>query len=521
MDSLSIENAMNGLVNGRIRIPAFQRGFVWDADRVAFLMDSLYKGYPYGSLLFWRTKKPLRTEGKIGPYELPAKDPQYPIDYVLDGQQRLTSIFGVFQTTLPPMEVEGWLPIYFDLSAPEDAQESQFLALKDEEVDSNRHFPLNVLFDAPAYRAQTRNLEESTALRLDEMQKKFLQVSLPVQTFETEEPSQVAIVFERVNRLGTPLDALQLLAAWSWSEEFDLREQFELLSSELRPFGFDSVSEDPNLLLRCCAAVIAHDASPAALMSLRGATVRSRFQEIRNGIEGAIDFVKGNFHAASLKSIPFSTILVPLSVFFAVEGSKSVKCTGHQRKMLERWFWRTCFARRYSSGVLRNLKIDIEEMGVLRASENDSRLGEFACSVTPEFFLDNSLNVGTVNTKTFILLLARENPLSFVGGQPVALDEVLRDYNRSEYHHIYPREFLKDSPEINENALANFAFISAIDNKIIGGAPPSVYKARMDDGRFEEICDRAILPENTWNDNAEDFLKERAGLLVGKAQEVI
>jgi uncharacterized protein with ParB-like and HNH nuclease domain len=89
--ALSIDDALSSLLGGRIRIPAFQRGFVWDADRVAFFMDSLYKGYPFGSLLFWRTRQPLRTERKLGPYELPPGDPDYPIDYVLDGQQRLTS----------------------------------------------------------------------------------------------------------------------------------------------------------------------------------------------------------------------------------------------------------------------------------------------------------------------------------------------------------------------------------------------------------------------------------------------
>ncbi|MFE4754474.1 DUF262 domain-containing protein [Streptomyces mirabilis] len=521
MESLGIENVMNGLLNGRIRIPAFQRGFVWDADRVAYLMDSLYKQYPYGSLLFWRTKKPLRTERNVGPYEIPVKDPEYPIDYVLDGQQRLTSIFGVFQTTLPALDVEGWLPIYFDLSATADAQESQFLALKDEEVDNDRHFPLSVLFDTTAYRAATRNLDEQVAIRLDEVQKRFLQVSLPVQTFETDDPSQVAIVFERVNRLGTPIDALQLLAAWSWSEEFDLREQFEILGSELRPFGFDSLSEDPNLLLRCCSAVIARDASPAALMSLNGASVRQRFQEIRNGIEGAIDFVKANFHCESLKSLPFSTVLVPLSVFFASEGSKSVKCNGAQREKIEKWFWRTCFARRYSSGVLRNLKTDIEEMVKLKEDPEKSKLGDFVCSVGPDFFLENSLNIGTVNTKTFILLLAREHPISFVGGQQVALDKVLRDYNRSEYHHIYPRDFLKNYSEVNENALANFAFISAIDNKILGGAAPSIYRSRMDEGKFDDICERAMLPDSTWADNPSEFFGARAEILSEKANEVI
>lgn len=519
---LSIENAINGLLNGRIRIPAFQRGFVWDADRVAFFVDSLYKGYPYGSLLFWRTKHPLRTERKLGPYQLPPGDPDYPIDYVLDGQQRLTSVFGVFQTSLPNEHTAGWIPIYFDLAADQDAQESQFFAVKDEEVDPVRHFPLNAIFSPAAYRAATRELDEATALRIDAMQKLFLQVSLPVQTFETDDQAKVAIVFERVNRLGIRLDALQLLTAWSWSEDFDLQEQFDVLSTELRPFGFDSVSEDPNLLLRCCAGVVAGDASPGALMSLNGAMVRNRFEEIRNGVRGAIDFLKNTLKVQSLKTLPYSTQLVPLSVFFAIPGSGSVKCSESQRRELERWFWRSCFSRRYSSGVLRNLKADIGEMVNLRR-DGKSSLSSFACEVSEDFFTSNSLISGTVNSKTFILLLAHQAPLSFVSGQPVALSEVLADYNRSEFHHVYPQKFLRDlgEPSDSVGCLANFAFISAIDNKVIGGDPPSVYRPRMAQDRMDDIVERAFLPEVMWNDDYAIFKTARAVLLTKAARELI
>lgn len=522
MPGLSIENAINSLHGGRIRIPAFQQGFVWDADRVAFFMDSLYKGYPFGSLLFWRTKQPLRTEGKLGPYELPPGDPDYPIDYVLDGQQRLTSIFGVFQTLLPEHAAEGWIPIYFDLSAEPDAQDSQFSPVKDEDLNPSRHFPLKTLFSPQAYRAATRNLDEPTALKIDAVQKQFLQVSLPVQTFETDDQARVAIVFERVNRLGIRLDALQLLTAWSWSEDFDLQEQFDSLANELTPFGFDSVSEDPNLLLRCCAAVVARDASPNALMSLNGGTVRTRFDEIRNGVRGAIDFLKTALKVQSLKTLPYSTHLVPLSAFFAIPGSGSVKVNEYQRRELEKWFWRTCFSRRYSSGVLRNLKTDIAEMVTLRKGEK-SEISKFSCDVNEDFFLTNTLITGAVNTKIFVLLLAQQAPLSFVGGQPIALAEVLSEYNRSEFHHIYPRAFLRgqgfDSTAIN--SLVNFAFISAIDNKILGGDAPSEYKPRMAQDRLDDIQIRAFLPANTWNDNYTAFQTERAKLLAAAAKNLI
>ena len=107
-DSYSIRQLLSLVSDGRIRIPAFQRGFVWEMDRVAYLMDSIYKRYPFGSLLFWRTKNKLATERKLGAFDLPNPKDDESINYVLDGQQRLTSIFSVFQTELEPTPDNEW-----------------------------------------------------------------------------------------------------------------------------------------------------------------------------------------------------------------------------------------------------------------------------------------------------------------------------------------------------------------------------------------------------------------------------
>ena len=168
-------------------VPA--RGFVWDAERVAFLMDSLYKGYPFGSIIIWRTKSQLRTERNLGPFELPDNDPDYPIDYALDGQQRLTSIFGVFQTDLAPIEDSdtSWTKIYFDFDAEEDLQESQFLALGDDEAVPGQHFPISTFFDSVAYRSATEPLDEDQVRRIDDVQAVFKEASIPTQIMETDD----------------------------------------------------------------------------------------------------------------------------------------------------------------------------------------------------------------------------------------------------------------------------------------------------------------------------------------------
>jgi uncharacterized protein with ParB-like and HNH nuclease domain len=128
MENLTIREILDSVYRGQIRIPAFQRGFVWEPDRVAFLIDSIYKGYPFGSLLFWRTNERLRTERKLGPFDLPEPQADFPIDYVLDGQQRVTSIFGVFQTELKGNS-ETWKDVFFDYQQVDDVQETQFFSL--------------------------------------------------------------------------------------------------------------------------------------------------------------------------------------------------------------------------------------------------------------------------------------------------------------------------------------------------------------------------------------------------------
>ncbi len=291
-EGLPIRKVIESITSGAIRIPAFQRGFVWDAEHVAYLMDSIYKGYPFGAVILWRTKEKLSSERNLGPFQLPEGRADYPVDYVLDGQQRITSIFGVFQSELEADGDDSWTNIYFDMDAASDLQESQFLALDDDAVDPKRHFPISTFFEVTAYRQATQGLTEAQAIEIDSVQAKFKEAVIPTQEIVTDDRAKVAIVFERVNRLGVELDVFQLLTAWTWSEDFDLQQRFADLTEELRPHGFSEVADDTNLLLRCCSAVVAGDASPTAFVNLKGNDVRDRFDDIENGIKGAIDFLK-------------------------------------------------------------------------------------------------------------------------------------------------------------------------------------------------------------------------------------
>lgn len=521
METLTIRRIIEQVERGQIRIPAFQRGFVWEPDRVAFLMDSVYKSYPYGSLLFWRTNETLKIEKRLGPFDLPEPQADYPIDYVLDGQQRITSLYATFQTAENIEQTEDWKDIYFDFSINDDAQECQFFALMPEEVDVEQHFPLRTLFDTTGYRQATRDFSDHLAERIDAMQSAFKEASIPIQIFRTDQSGTVAVIFERINRQGVPLDTMQLLSAWTWSEEFQLHAQFEELADELEDFGYSNSQVDENLLLRCASAVLVGNPKPEAVVEISGEEIRLRFDEVVNGIKGALDFLRANFEIQRIDNLPFQTILVPLSVFFAVSENREVLLDAQKRTQLVRWFWRTCFTRRYSSGVLRHLTEDIVAMLQLKGGQA-SNLGNFKSTVTPDFFLSNDFGIRNVNTKTFVLLLAQQVPLSFITGTPVDLAQKLKEYNKTEFHHAMPKRYVQSLEETTNsvNALANFCFVSRAENRDLGGAKPSDYKAKMPND-VSEILKCAVCPDTLFTDNFDDFVFERAEWLTEIAAKLI
>lgn len=520
----SIRKVLDAVVSGEIRIPAFQRGFVWEMDRVAYLLDSIYKGYPFGSLLFWRTRQQLMTERALGTFTLPSPQVDYPIDYVLDGQQRLTSIFTVFQTELEPEPNPDWVDIFFDLEATGNPQDSFFEAIPLEtEFDRGRYFPMKVLFDSVKYRAATEHLTPDKIAVVDKLQEKFKEIAIPVQLLKSEDRSIVAIVFERINHLGVALDTLQLLSAWTWSEDFDLLEKFKELREELADFGFEGVGDDADLVLNCVSGILTGEPGAEKLLNLNGSEVRGQFATVENGIRGAIDFLRTQLKVVHLKLLPYPSMLVPLAMFFAEPDGKDVVYSGQTLNTIKRWFWRTCFSGRYSSQTRKTTIHDISQMVRLKNGQTNT-LDNIDVTVGPNFFMA-SFRVGAAATKTFVILLANNSPQSLLSGKNIELDKVLQRYNRSEFHHIYPRAFLRELEvkDVRINVLGNFCFLSAAENKHIGRKKPSTYVKELvdqDNARAAALAS-AFCDAEQFNDDYDSFLQHRCERLATFASGLI
>ena len=96
--SQKIDRLLKRIEDGDIKIPAFQRGYVWKQNQVIELLDSIRLDYPIGSILLWNSSERLNATRNISGFPLPNREPSYPVNYVLDGQQRLSSIYAVFSS---------------------------------------------------------------------------------------------------------------------------------------------------------------------------------------------------------------------------------------------------------------------------------------------------------------------------------------------------------------------------------------------------------------------------------------
>jgi hypothetical protein len=517
---LFIRQIIDRISSGDIRIPAFQRDYVWEPDQAAFLLDSIYKSFPIGTVILWQTDARLSVEKRLGSFDLPQPKKDYPVNYVLDGQQRLTSLFSVFQTELEPMNGE-WSDIYFDMVAEENIQESLFVALSDAEVDLTRHFPVRTLFTTVEYRRSCETLTDDQIKKVDILQQRFKEYSVQNQTFQSDDRTKVAIVFERINRAGTRLDTFELLSAWSWSDDFDLVESFRELRQDISDHGFGDLCEEQELQLRICAGVITGKTAPSHVVSLQGAQIRAQFPRIKNGIIGAIDFLKRDLKVSHFRMLPFPGMIVPLSCFFATEKADGQNYTDAQKHKISAWFWRTIFNRRYSSDVNERQAQDIKELLALK--DDESHPFKLPSREIRIDFEKGPFTATGANSKSLILMLIQSMPHSFLSGAQIDLSKVLKIGSKHEFHHIFPQKFLSDNGREKReiNVLANICFLTRSDNNTIKAKDPSVYVNDIGADRRDKYLSESFIDYEIMKGTYEDFIKQRTARLIARAEELM
>lgn len=217
---------LSDVSRGNVKIPVFQREFVWDDEQLLSLLDSIYHGYPVGSLLLWSTKASLEHERNVGGFILPETPEEYPVNYVLDGQQRLTTLYGVFNSDAATANAE--LAERFNVCF--DPVEGIFLPAA---LAGDNSINLRVILDTTRLLPELKRFSEADQKTVSILTERFKDYEFPVVTIKDRTNQEVCRIFQRINSSGTSLSTLELLAAWTWSDQFDLRDEIATLLDRL------------------------------------------------------------------------------------------------------------------------------------------------------------------------------------------------------------------------------------------------------------------------------------------------
>ncbi len=511
--SVKIDKLINRIEEGDIKIPAFQRGFVWDQEQVIELIDSIYNDYPIGSILLWNSVERLKSTRNIAGFLIPERDPQYPVNYVLDGQQRLSVIYAVFckdRHEAPENNQYGIDPRIFDIYF--DLDDKNFLA-KEVLCEEHANLTMSTLFDIEKFFKELEKLPEEYRRLAREVQSKFQNYEVPIVTTYKRKKEEVGIIFERINNTGTRLTTLDLMVAWTWSDDFHLREEIKELLEILERKGFEDTPE--KIILQCLSGIVEKSTRTKDIVSLNPGTVRTSIHTLKESLEKAVDFLSTELNVKSRDFLPHSHQIVPFAFFFSRVNTP----TPEQSTTLKQWFWKTSFSKRYSGSTDMKMNDDISFFEKV-VNNDHSDINKYSYSADARILINQVFSKSNPFTRAFLLLLAQKEPLSLVNGNKIDLGDALSKYNLKEYHHIFPRAFLKGKGVETDriNSLCNFCFLPSDPNRTISNKPPSEYIFNvLPASKYSEILNSNLMPlkKEIYSKNQyEKFLEERAQIII-------
>jgi hypothetical protein len=461
----TLEDLIAQIKEGEVKVPAFQRPFVWKDEQALQLLDSLASNYPVGSLLLWKTNEKLRTERNIGDFTLPDTDDHSPTDYVLDGQQRLTVIYSC----LGAPEDDGGFAAGYDL------ENETFVAMSDNLPMTI--FPLRALFNTSRlldFRTALQSKPNKDALqsRLDSLVRVLSSYRLPVVTLKNLQLDEVCPIFERINSSGTRLSIYDLMVAATWSREFDLNTRTKELAERLERKDFDRIEQAT--ILKILSAINTNSVQREAVLQLRNVgpeELEKLVEQAQGGLERAVDLLVTDLRVHSLDFLPYEAHIVILATVLADRKALSKGEIVRARQ----WFWRSAFSERFKGASESFVSRSITQAAAF-ISEEVGNPDDFGDIPTGRNLQRLGFRKNGAGSRAFSLALGKRHPQNITNGAAIDTFAALSVYNRHQFHHVYPQAYLKrlDS-SIDSNRLMNICFLSASENNRVSDGEPAVY----------------------------------------------
>lgn len=528
-----LSKLLDEIAAGRIQLPDFQRGWVWDDDHIRSLLVSIARSFPIGAVMLLETGGEAKFQMRlIEGVELPGNTAALAEQLILDGQQRLTSLTQVLKLRKPVItrddkKRELHLHYYFDiekaLQGPESLAEAIVAVDEQRTLRANFgrdivldlsspdkeyaafHFPCDQILDSDAWEEGLNAAFPDKFGRYMQFRtgilKPFREYQIPVIALRKETSKEaVCLVFERVNTGGVPLSVFELVTATWAADGFNLRDDWfgprgtqgrhhtlarKPLLKDLQPTDFlQGISllyswerrEADRAAGKSGKDMAAVTAKREHVLVLPLAAYLQWTQPLTGGLLEAERFLRDQgFHHP--KFLPYRTQLVPLGCVLARIGERWLE--PQVKAKLARWFWCGVLGELYGGAVETRIALDVQD---LLAWISDPAASE-PKTVQDAGFQPNRLD--TLRSRTsaayrgLYVLLQREGAQDFFWkARMVDLD---RDERKIDIHHIFPRKWCAEEGIARKvcNSIINKTAISYKANRMIGGKAPSKYLAQI------------------------------------------
>ncbi|WP_324594958.1 DUF262 domain-containing protein [Accumulibacter sp.] len=238
--TISIQDLLDVVARGGVRIPSFQRGLKWDRMDAKLLLESLYRGYPVGTLLLWETAAPAG-EGRIGSLTMPAPQMENAL-WVVDGQQRIVSLARILLAADPDKDA---FALYFDLDSADFVIPA---ATSKRGTDPSRWLPMTVVLDAEKLMQWlfVHTADPSSRQRRDtaiQLGRRIREYEIPAYIVRSDDQAILRDIFSRINSAGKPLNLSDVFDALNGSRFQSRPSTMSEISSELEKLAFGRIEE--------------------------------------------------------------------------------------------------------------------------------------------------------------------------------------------------------------------------------------------------------------------------------------
>ncbi|WFN37448.1 DUF262 domain-containing protein [Methanomicrobium antiquum] len=554
---------------GDIGLPDIQRPFVWSASKVRDLFDSMYRGFPIGYLLFWNN--PSRTDVRqIG---TEGKQHKIPNLLIIDGQQRLTSLYSVFRGQ--PVKDENYQEKIIEIAfRPTDGKfsVSDAATKKDTEfiddiskIWSDGKSSYTIVKDFLNKIKEKREIsdeeEDKISHNLDRLfdLQKYPFTALEIAS--TVDEAQVADIFVRINSEGVKLNQSDFILTLLSVFGEDLRKELETFCYESRfpvkPGGKPSpynhfITPSPDQLLRVSVALaFKRGKLQSVYQILRGKDHTTgkyseekrneQFEKLRISQKSVLDLTNWHQFFSALQGAGFksgnlisSENALLFAYAFYLIGKNQFKLAQYELdRLISRWFYTITLSGRYSSSPESMMDSDLNLIKDLQTEEEFKSVLENAINntLTPDFWtisLPNELITSSVRNPVIYAFYAsqiKQNSTALFSNKYISnlLDPSIKAKKKfMDRHHLFPkaylmREGIEDFKLINQ--VANFSFVEWPDNIRISDTPPQEYLLKIkEEKKFTEEQWRLMhinhaLPDNWENMEYTEFLERRRLLM--------